>query len=188
MSVTPEFVKKELSKLEKKRQANETTRKEAREALDRADQINLGLQREEVALRTLAAGGIPKAARAGLAQQLAEVLKVSYDETSIMEIIAKYEKQDTTEPVEEAPAPKKSAAPAPAPKAAASATPVGDAPKKGRGRPKLTDEQKAENARKRALAAAAAAVEPEMDEDVEEPMDGVDPDEEFFDPDKYDQE
>ena len=176
MSVTPEFVKKELSKLEKKKQANETTRREAYEVLDRTDQIKLGLQREEVALRTLAAGGIPKAARAIIAQQLAEVMKVNYDETSIMDIIAKYEKQDTTEP-----APKQTSADSPDQE-------TGDTSKRGRGRPKMSDEEKAERARQRALAAAAAAAEPEMEDNEEEPVDMGESDDDYFDPDKYDQE
>jgi hypothetical protein len=180
MSVTPEFVKKELLKLEKKVQANETTRKEALDALDKAETIKLNLQREEVALRTLAAGGIPKAARPALAQQLAEVMKVNYDEASIMELITKYEKQDTVAEPSKPSAPKPSSPKADVTPAAGDAP--ADAPKKQRGRPKMTEEEKAAKARERALAAAAAALPPAVEE-----ADSDDEDEdEFFDPDAYD--
>jgi hypothetical protein len=178
MSVTPEFVKKELVKLEKKRQANETSRKEALESLDKAESIKLNLQQEEVALRTLAAGKIPKDARVTIAQQLAEALKVKYDESSIMDLITKYEKQDTaTEPAK----PAASSKPA-APKVTTPPAPESDsteAPKKQRGRPALTPEQKAERAKQRAIAAAAAAAVPEVDEsdvDMDDEMEDEFPD------------
>jgi hypothetical protein len=177
MSVTPEFVKRELVRLEKKVVANETTRKEALEALDKADSTRLSLQREEVALRTLAAGGIPKSARPALAQQLAEVMKVNYDEASIMELITKYEKQDAvtepTKPVASKPSAPKVSTPA--------EEETAETPKR-RGRPKMSDEEKAAKARERALAAAAAAAPPVAEEEP------VDEDEEYFDPEDYDEE
>jgi hypothetical protein len=189
MSVTPEFVKRELTKLEKKVQANETTRKEALDMLDKADSTKLSLQREEVALRTLAAGGVPKVARIALAQQLADVMKVSFDETSIMELIAKYDKQDVTNPPSEKPTVSK-VAKVSAPKIEVTTEEVPKvevetegAPKK-RGRPALTDEQKAENARKRALAAVATAAPPP----VEAEEDPVEEEDEYFDPDAYEDE
>jgi hypothetical protein len=180
MSVTPEYIKKELIRLEKKVVANETTRKEALEALDKADSTRLSLQREAVALRTLAAGGVPKSSRPAIAQQLAEVMNVNYDEASIMELITKYEKQDAvTEPVK--PVASKPSAPkvvTPAKEETSEET------AKRRGRPKMSDEEKAERAKARALAAAAAAaVTPPVAE--EEPTDD---DEEYFDPADYDEE
>lgn len=190
MLVTPEFVKKELTKLEKKVQANEMTRKEALDMLDKADSTKLSLQREEVALRTLAAGGVPKVARLALAQQLADVMKVSFDETSIMELINKYEKQDTVAEPSKPVVAKTSSPKASAPKDEVS---TDEAPKK-KGRPRLTEEQKAENARKRALAAAATATAatatiatpPPVEEAATEPVD--EDEDEYFDPDAYEDE
>jgi hypothetical protein len=190
MSVTPEFVKKELVKLEKRKQVNVASQAEMKEALDKANEIALKLQQEEVALRTLAAGPVPKAARPGLAQQLAEILKVKFDEPSIMELIAKYEKQDavaeTTKPTTPARVAKVEE-PAETP-VAKDQTPPDPTPKKGRGRPKMTDEEKKEAARQRMLAAAEAAaaakaVEPDAYDDEKDHDE-----EEYFNPDEYDQE
>lgn len=192
MSVTPEFVKKELTKLEKKKKANETTYSEMQEGLNKAKEIKSALELEEVALRTLAAGPVPKAARPGLAQQLAEIMKVKFDETSIMDIIAKFEKQDAAaENTKPAVSSKKAASvevPEETEAVAAEPEPASDpAPKRGRGRPKMTDEQKKDAAKQRMLAAAQAAAEARA-ESAEDYDDDDEEGEELFNPDDFDEE
>jgi hypothetical protein len=179
MSVTPDFVKKELVKLEKKTKANETTRKEAYDALEKAKEVRIALQREEIALRTLAAGEVPKATRVGFAQQLADALKVAFDETSIMEIITKYEKQDKYKADEVTPTNSIDVPDTPTESVEADAPVVTTtSASKKRGRPKLSDAEKATRAKARALAAVATA--PLAEEKEQEPDD-----DDYFDPDDY---
>jgi hypothetical protein len=196
MMVTPEFVKKQLENLGKKERANEKLREEAQQALDKTSNTSQVLKYEAVALRTLAAGNIPKSARPAMAQQLAEVMGVEYNETSIMSLIAKYEKQDVEDeisvPVGNVKEKKAKVQPAEVITVDVGEDKPASEPKRGRGRPPLTPEQKAKSAKKRALAAqeqakATVAVD-KVEEEPVSTLDDDDDDEEYFDPSDYDDE
>ena len=186
MSVSLEVVQKELSKVEKKRKATETLRKEANDSLEKLKQTELGLQYQEIAIRSLT---VPPAGRTAAAQQLSAVMGIPYNEPTIMELVNRYEKQDVVDEVSVVPE-----KPARVKKEVVTVETDDDgtdvpavAPKR-RGRPAMTPEQKAEAARQRAMAAqvkqnaAASPAAPVVEEEVDSD------DDEYFDPSDYDDE
>ena len=197
MTVSLEVVQKELVKVEKKRKATETLKKEAHDSLEKLKQTELGLQYQEIAIRSLT---VPPAGRTAAAQQLAAVMNIPYNEPTIMELVNRYEKQDVVDEISVVPEPKTAeptaVKPAPVKPQAVQVDTEGDDPvattAKRRGRPTMTPEQKAEAARQRAMAAqvkanaaTAAEVTTAPAHIAEEPVD--EDDDEYFDSSDYEE-